>query len=211
MLVSVRKQRCLSDVDCREQPIRFWRTVMHGIQSLVLSRQAPLRALYQEHPERAVIYKHVCTHFQPSGDPLHGTVAPGDYGVAWSFGIDRAVGGMHDLPNPGEMLCAALAACQDSTIRMLADILGVKLQEVTVEVVGKLDVRGCLMVDRAAAVGFESLECRVSLRAAAGTPVQLVQKLLAQAETSCINLATLRSGVDVHIALHDVTERTGTA
>lgn len=172
-------------------------------QSLVFRRQAPLRAAYKEQPERALIYKRVRTEYRPGTDALHGTVVPGDYGVAWPFGIDCAVGGFHDAPNPGEMLCAALAACQDSTIRMIADLVGVVLNEVTVEVVGKLDVRGTLAVDRTVPVGFDSIACKVSLEAAPGTPPGVVKALLAQAERSCITLATLRSGVEVQTVFQD--------
>jgi uncharacterized OsmC-like protein len=185
---------------------------MNPMKSVVFRRQAPLRAEYKDRPEEAVIFKRVRTEYAPGVDALHGTVIPGDdYGVAWRYGIDRAVGGMHDAPNPGEMLCAALAACQDSTIRMVADLLGVTLDEVDVRVVGKVDVRGSLAVDLAAPVGFESMECKVRLRAAPGTPDALVKKLLSMAERSCINLATLRAGVPVQTVFGDDVERTAEA
>lgn len=174
---------------------------MNAMQSTVFRRQAPLRAAYKERPEAAVICKRVRTERRLGTDALHGTVIPGDpYGVTWQFGIDRAVGGFHDAPNPGEMLCAALAACQDSTIRMVADLLGVTLDEIEVEVIGKVDVRGSLAVDRSAPVGFESMECMVRLQAAPETPAALIKQLLTAAEHSCINLATLRSGVPFRVA-----------
>ena len=171
---------------------------MNPMTSTVFRRQAPLRAAYKDRPEEAVIFKRVRTEHSPKVDALHGTVIPGEgYGVAWHYGIDRAVGGMHDAPNPGEMLCAALAACQDSTIRMVADLLGVALDAVEVQVVGKVDVRGSLAVDPTAPIGFESMDCKVRLQAAPGTPDALVKKLLALSERSCINLATLRDGIPI--------------
>src|SRR5262249_56438980 len=115
----------------------------------------------------------------------------------WQCGDGRAVGGFHDAPNPGEVLCAALASCQDTTLRMVADLLGVKLRQVEVEVTGKVDVRGSMAVDRQAPVGFESMQCRVRFQVAPGTPPELCQRLVAQAERSCINLHTLRAGVAV--------------
>ena len=166
--------------------------------SAVMQRQAPLRAAYKDHPEQALILKRVWTLFDAAQDPFHGVVIPGEpYRVSWQYGTDRAVGGFHDAPNPGEMLCAALASCQDATLRMVADILGVKLQRVEVEVTGKVDVRGSLAVDRQVAVGFESLRCKVRVEAAPGTPPELRQRLFDQAERSCINLQTLRAGVPV--------------
>lgn len=179
---------------------------MNAMKSIVFRRQAPLRAAYKDRPEEGVIYKRVRTAYAPGADALHGTVIPGDgYGVTWHFGMDRAVGGFHDAPNPGDILCAALAACQEISLRMVADLLGVALDAIEVEVVGKVDVRGSLAVDLTVPVGFESIECRVRLHAAPGTPDALVNKLVTLGERSCINLATLRSGVPVQVAF-DVGE-----
>jgi uncharacterized OsmC-like protein len=130
-------------------------------------------------------------------DPFHGKVIPGseDHGVEWSFGIHRAVGGYHDLPNPGDLLAAALAACLDSTIRMIAARMGVSLMALSVDVVGDVDVCGCLLVDRDVPVGFQEMRCHVAITAADGTDPQLVQMLLAASENNCVVFQTLRSGV----------------
>jgi len=178
-------------------------------QSAVMQRQAPLRAAYKEHPEQALIVKRAWTVFDARQDAFHGVVVPGEpYRVSWQYGTDRAIGGFHDAPNPGEVLCAALASCQDATLRMVADLLGVKLRRVEVEVTGKVDVRGSMAVDRQVPVGFESLQCRVRFDVAPGTPPELCQRLVAQAERSCINLHTLRAGVTVD-ASFDVREGGG--
>ena len=169
-----------------------------NLQSAVLQRQAPLRAAYKEHPEKALILKRAWTVFAAGQDAFHGVVVPGEaYRVSWQYGTDRAVGGFHDAPNPGELLCAALASCQDATLRMVADVLGVELQQVEVEVTGKVDVRGSMAVDRQLPVGFESIQCKVRFQVAPGTPPERCQRLLAEAERSCINLQTLRAGVPV--------------
>jgi uncharacterized OsmC-like protein len=97
------------------------------------------------------------------------------------------------------MLCAALAACEHATIRMTAEVLGVALERLAVEVTGTVDVRGCLAIDRQVPVGFPSLECRVNLAVAPGTDPRLYEKLRTGAEALCINLATLRAGVPVAI------------
>ena len=179
-------------------------------QSVVLQRQAPLRAAYKEHPEQAVIVKRAWTVFDEGRDAFHGEVVPGDaYRVSWRYGTDRAVGGFHDAPNPGELLCAALAACQDATLRMVADLLGVELEQVEVEVTGRVDVRGSMAVDRQSPVGFESLQCRVRFQPAPGTPPDLCQRVIAQAERSCINLQTLKSGVRVDASFDIGARREG--
>jgi hypothetical protein len=38
-----------------------------------------------------------------------------------AFGTHTAVGGESDYPVPGELLCAAVASCLDSTIRTIAN------------------------------------------------------------------------------------------
>lgn len=168
--------------------------------SIVAERQASLRALYAERPQAALTRKSARTTSAeaPPTDPFHGDVEVGDgFGASLRFGLDRSIGGLHDAPNPGDLLCAALAACQDGSIRMIANLLGVELAELEVEVTGELDVRGCLGADRDVRVGFEALECRVSLRAKEGTDPKRVETVIAAAERFCVNLDTLRGGIEV--------------
>jgi uncharacterized OsmC-like protein len=167
-------------------------------RSLVRRRQAPLRARYLRDPEQATIVKRAGTRGGECGDALHGLVAPDPrYGVSWPYGIDRAVGGLHDAPNPGELLCVALAACQDAAMRMLADLLGIELLDLTVEVTGTLDVRGTLGLDPAVPVGFQRMTCTTRATVPAGTDPRLLARLEVQARRACVNLDTLRRGVAV--------------
>ncbi len=167
--------------------------------SEVRARQDPLRAHYKEAPEDAMITDRARTSGGVHTDPFHGQCIPGskDYGVVWPFGIHQAVGGYHDGPNPGDLLCAALAACLDSTIRIIADRLGVVLTSLEIEVVADVDVRGTLMVDRAVPVAFQRMRCRVHILAAEGTDPVLMEKLMTASEYSCVNLQTLRAGLPV--------------
>lgn len=103
----------------------------------------------------------------------------------------------HDAPNPGDMLCGALAACMDSTIRMVADHLGVTLTSLEVKVAAEVDVRGFLAVDRKVLVGFQKMECLVNFKTAEGTDPKLENMLKAASEYSCVNMNTLRSGVPI--------------
>lgn len=116
------------------------------------------------------------------------------------WGLDRHVGGLHDAPNPGDLLCAALAACEDGAIRMIANPLGVELTELDVEVVGDVDVRGCLGACNDVRVGFEALECNVRMAATGGTNPKRLEALAAAAERFCVNLDTLRGGVAVKMS-----------
>ena len=166
----------------------------------VLSRQAGLRRTYAADPGQAISEKRVHTTERPTTDAVHGTVVVDRFpGVAWDYGIDRKVGGLDDLPNPGHLLCAALAACMDSTIRMLAGHLGVGIERLEVDVEGDVDVRGCMAMDNAVRPGFRRLECTVRLQPAAGADPQQVRILAAQAERLCVTLDTLRNGVPVTV------------
>jgi uncharacterized OsmC-like protein len=169
--------------------------------SMVAERQAPLRRAYGEDPQRARTVKWAETANTAETDALHSVVQIGKgYGVSQRTGIDRAIGGDHDLPNPGDLLCAALAVCKDGTIRMIADLLGIPILELRVEVTGDVDVRGCLAIDHSVKVGFRTMTCSVHLRVPSGTDPKRVALLRKQAEQSCVNLDTLRSGVPVELA-----------
>jgi uncharacterized OsmC-like protein len=165
-------------------------------------RYARLRALYRERPEEAVTEKWGRTssaNVAPD-DRCHGEVEVGrGYGVSLRFGLDRHVGGLHDLPNPGDLLCAALASCADGSIRMIAGLVGVKLEELEVEVRGELDVRGTLGIAPEVPVGFRRLDCSVAVRAAPGSDPRSVERLLAAAERVCVNLDTLREPTTVTV------------
>jgi uncharacterized OsmC-like protein len=113
------------------------------------------------------------------------------------FGIHRAVGGFHDYPNPGDLLSAALASCFDSTLRMIAEHLGVRLESLEVKVDAECDVRGCLMVERTVPVGFQRMLCNVRLQPKDDIGEETLKMLLAAAEHSCVVMQTLRNGVAV--------------
>jgi uncharacterized OsmC-like protein len=168
-------------------------------QSLVQLRQQPLIDRYHEAPAEALITDRAKTRGGLAGDPFHGRVVVGreDHGVEVEFGIHRAVGGDHDAPNPGDLLCAGLAACMDATLRMVADRMGVELVELEVEVTAHADVRGTLLIDRECPVGFQRIDCKTRLRGAEGTNPQLLHKLEAIAEQCCVNYQTLRAGTEL--------------
>lgn len=170
----------------------------------VRKRQAPLRALYKRRPAAAMIGKRARTGPADGRDPFHSAVVPENvphpdvaYDVAWACGVDESVGGLHDAPNPGDLLCGALAACQDGVIRMIAGALGIELEELEVEATGRLDVRGTLGLDPDVPVGFQAMRVSVRLRAAPETPPRLLERLRVGAERLCVNLETLRRGVPV--------------
>ena len=149
----------------------------------------------------------VQTRYAPT-DPLHSEVELGlGYGMKVPVGVHRALGGLHDFPNPGDILCSALAACADSTLRQIAGQLGVEITKLTITVAGDVDLRGTLCVSRETPVGFQQMNVRVDLELAPGTMPKLEAKLLAAAEHCCVVLQTLRNGVPVTVELNDADSR----
>jgi len=96
---------------------------------------------------------------------------------------------------------AALAACADGTVRLIANHLDVELEHLEVEVNGIVDVRGALG-DDSVRVGFESMSLEIRLRAMPGTPAHLVDLIGPATEQLCIDLDTLRRGVPVSARRH---------
>jgi uncharacterized OsmC-like protein len=173
--------------------------------SVVATRQAPLRKRYAEDEGEAITVKRVRTVAGPGADPMHGRVASvGDFGeISWDFGTDSKVGGYDDLPNSGHLLCAALAACLDNTTRMIADLLGIEIDHLEIEVIGDVDVRGCLAIDDSVRPGFRRISCRVHLDPHPGSDPRKVEILIRHAEKLCVTLDTLRNGVPVDVEFEE--------
>ena len=171
--------------------------------SAVAERQRPLRDLYRVDTDAAITVKRARSVPALASDPLHAAVEVFGDSIPvtrWDVGVDAKVGGLDDLPNPGHLLCAALAACADTTLRMVADHLGVRLQRLSVDVRGEVDCRGCLAIDADVAVGFRSIDVTVDLTPSPDANDQMVQLLREMTERLCVVLATLRDGVPVSIS-----------
>ncbi len=164
-----------------------------NIKTVVQDAQAPLRALYKETPALAMVTDHARTCGADPTDPFHSTVEPMDgCGVLVPVGVHRAVGGLHDAPTPGDMLCAALAACQDSALRMVANRLAIEIVALEVRVSAQVDVRGTLGMDATVPVGFQSMICDVDLTVRKGTPEKLLSSLQFAAQRCCVVQQTLQ-------------------
>jgi uncharacterized OsmC-like protein len=178
--------------------------IMATIPANVRETQAPLRVRYKADPSTALVVDHGRTSGADASDPFHLVAEPmPGCGVVLPIGVHRALGGPHDAPTPGDLLCTALAACQDSSIRMVADLIGVELEFLEVNVAGDVDVRGTMMVDRSVPVGFLEMRCAVHMRPKRGTDPQRIEKLKAAAEQSCVVLQTLRSPLRVEVSFEN--------
>lgn len=170
----------------------------------VRKHQNPLIKLYKQSPEKAMVTDHAKTNSSQLNDPFHGEVEPGkeEHTFVWKFGVHEGVGGPHDFPVPGDILCAALATCLDSTIRLIANRFDLRLQVLEVDVSADVDLRGTLVVDREVPVGFQSMQCHITIEGENGTDPQQIKKLVKAAEYSCVVLQTLQSGVSVETSIN---------
>lgn len=169
--------------------------------SLTADRHEPLRARYRAAPDEAWFTDAAQTVYDSEQDPFHGSFIAGEWHEAPTrFGIHKALGGDHDLPNPGDFLCAALAACLDATVRLIADRLRLRIDSLKVVVTAEADARGPLQVDPTVAVGFQRMTCRVRIVSADSDPAY-IRAVIAAAERCCVVLNTLRDGVAVEMLL----------
>ncbi|TDS13571.1 putative OsmC-like protein [Maribacter caenipelagi] len=130
-------------------------------------------------------------------DPFRTTVAINDkMKVPFKIGVHKAVGGDHDFPNPGDLLCASLASCFESTIRLICEKLGIELIETKIRANAQVDVRGTLMIDKSVPVGFQSLHID-ALIIAKNTNEKLLNTLLKGAKHSCIVYQTIKKGTPI--------------
>ena len=160
----------------------------------VYEMQKPLRAKYKHDSELAMVVDHAKTSGVLASDPFHSRVEPMDgCGVSVPVGVHAALGGEHDAPTPGDLLCAALAACQDSAIRMVANLLDIELLELEVRVTATVDVRGAMAMNSAVPVGFQAMTCDVTMKVKEGTLPRQVERLQVAAEKCCVVQQTLKS------------------
>ena len=175
--------------------------------------QKALRRRYRvEAPEEALVTDTASSAAKAGGSPMWGSVqigAPG-FGVVVPVGVHRAVGGRHDLPVPGDILCGALVACVDSTIRIISNNMKIPLESLEVDVRADCDVRGTLMVDPSVAVGFNTMRVNVKAVPGPGVSAKQVVGLVQMAEQCCVVLQTLKNGVDLSFQLDAGTTTEGT-
>ncbi|WP_156113407.1 OsmC family protein [Wocania ichthyoenteri] len=116
--------------------------------------------------------------------------------VPFKIGVHSAVGGDHDFPNPGGLLCASLASCFESTIRMIANKLGITLLETKIKATAQIDVRGTLMIDKSIPVEFQSMHID-ALIIAENSNEKLLNTLIRGAKHSCIIYQTIKQGIPI--------------
>ena len=164
----------------------------------IRARQAPIRQAYTDDPESAPRTLTVRGGSSDLGDPLHVTVTPDSVpGIEFRSGAHRAVGGDDDAPCSADLLLAALSACQEVTLRMVAANMGIDLEELEVTVEADWDPRGTLAMGREFPVGLTAIRAHTRVVIRGDERGERAERLLRSAERYCVILDTLRRGVPV--------------
>ena len=165
-------------------------------------RQQSIYERYASEPDAATITDFACTDSSnvPANMPLYGELQIGSWDkITMPVGVHAAVGGESDYPIPGDILCGAIAACLDSTIRIIASRVRVKLKTLSVEVKGTVDVRGTLLIEKTVPVRFQKFDIRVQMQAGLVVPGMVLEKILRAAERSCVVVQSLSKDIEIEI------------
>ena len=170
---------------------------LRNVKSEVVRRHNQLREIYDDDPQKAFIVDSAVVKGENLDDPFHSKVRMNDeLNSPLKTGLHRAVGGDHDYPNPGDILCAALAVCFESTLRMIADRLEIQLDHTKVSVEANVDVRGTLKFDDSVPVEFQKMNMVVEL-GSDNAGEKVLKTLFGAAVKSCVVYQTLKPGIPI--------------
>src|SRR6476661_7808955 len=156
--------------------------------------QQPIKDVYRADPDQARI-------------TLTARGSAADAPVACSVDLGRAiyeaqahagVGGAGTGACSGDLLLGALAACAQITCQMVAEAMGLEVNDIAVTVEGDLDLRGTLGVDREAPVGFTDIRVSFAIDAPGATEEQL-GALQRKTERYCVVMQTLTTAPPIAV------------
>jgi uncharacterized OsmC-like protein len=153
--------------------------------------QAPLKARYESDPESAKLTITVRSATGGNDPTKVRVITDAGGGVDYDVGAHPYAGGEGDLACSGDLLLAALAACQEITLRMVAAAMGITLDTVELTVEGDMDFRGTMGVDPETPVGFQRI--RTTVKVSADAPEDRLERLFQRAERYCVVNSTLRN------------------
>src|SRR5260370_38876286 len=156
--------------------------------------QTPIRQRYKHAPEAPQIRLQVRRAQAVLGDPLHCAVLPVSAPeVIWRSGAHPAVGGSGDVPCSGDLLLGALAACQETTIRMVAANMGIELESLRVEIEADWDARGTLAMGDYP-IGLTAIRSMTRVTVPEDVRGQRAERPVRSPASSAVVLNTPRSG-----------------
>jgi uncharacterized OsmC-like protein len=150
--------------------------------------QAPVKQLYQNHPDAGLAELSAEGHVDFERIGCHVPLLTNN-GHRILAGLHPAAGGNGMAACSGEMLLQALVSCAGTTLAAVAVSMGLRMQAATVKAVGRMDFRGTMGVSRETPVGMTDIQLLFSLQTDA--PKDTVSKLVQLTERYCVVLRTL--------------------
>ena len=148
--------------------------------------QAPLKDVYKDAPEKAVIT------LNAEGRIGEGITCRVETGKALvEAGLHPATGGDGLAACSGDMLLEALVACAGVTLQAVSTAIGVELRDGKVIAEGDLDFRGTLGVSKEAPVGFRDIRLRFDLDTDADA--EQLATLIRLTERYCVVFQTIQN------------------
>ncbi|MBI5107813.1 MAG: OsmC family protein [Rhodocyclales bacterium] len=105
------------------------------------------------------------------------------------------LGGGDKGANPVELLLVSLGSCQEIMYAAMASMMGIKLDEVKVDLKGSLDLKGLFGMDPSVPPGYQKISYETILRSTA--PEAELRKLIEAVESHCPVLDTLVRPIEV--------------
>jgi uncharacterized OsmC-like protein len=163
------------------------------------SLQAPLKAQYREHPEKALVTLRAEARI---AENVTCKIETGKARV--EAGLHPATGGDGQSACSADMLLEALVGCAGVTLNAVATAVNLPLRGATITAEGDLDFRGTLGVSKDVPVGFKEIRLNFDLDTDATD--EQVATLIRLAERYCVVYQTLSQPATISV-LHRVISR----
>jgi uncharacterized OsmC-like protein len=162
------------------------------------AKQAPLKQLYRDKPEAALIPAHAEGALDFNDIAITVRSWHGDV----TAGLHKAGGGSGELACSADMLLEAMVACAGVTLRAVATAMGVTIRSGKIFADGIWDARGTLAIDRAAPVGLTEVTLRFDIDSDAD-PAKL-ERMIQTTERYCVILQTLKNPPKLSVTIGGV-------
>ena len=157
--------------------------------------QAPLKQLYREHPESALIPARA----EGSLDPNDIMIAVDGWAGKVVAGLHKAGGGSGKEACSADMLLEAVVGCAGVTLRAVATAMGVTIRGGKVIAEGIWDARGTLAIDRNAPVGLTEITLRFDVDCDADAAK--LERMIQTTERYCVVLQTIKNPPKISVAI----------
>jgi uncharacterized OsmC-like protein len=157
--------------------------------------QAPLKQLYREHPEAALI----AARAEGSLDPNDIAISVDGWAGKVVAGLHKAGGGSGKEACSADMLLEAVVGCAGVTLRAVATAMGVTIRGGKVIAEGIWDARGTLAIDRNAPVGLTEITLRFDVDCDADAAK--LERMIQTTERYCVVLQSLKNPPKVSVVI----------